>query len=88
MRTTVTIDDQVYEAARHQAETLHVPLGEFIQTAMSQALTGATTATADVPPYQPPRIRSGLRDGLSVESANAAMDAGEDAATVARLSQP
>jgi hypothetical protein len=87
MRTTVTIDDRVYEAARHRAETLHVPLGEFIQTAMNQALT-ASTVPADIPPYQPPRIRSGLRDGLSVESASAAMDAGDDAATVARLTQP
>ena len=88
MRTTVTIDDHVYEAARHQAETLHVPLGEFIQTAMRQALTASATAPVDVSPYQPPRIRSGLRDGLTVESASAAMDAGDDAATVARLTQP
>ena len=88
MRTTVTIDDRIYEAARHQAETLHVPLGEFIQTAMSQALTASPVSPIAVPPYQPPRIRSGLRNGLSVESASAAVDADDDAATVARLSQP
>jgi hypothetical protein len=87
MRTTVTIDDRVYEAARHQAEILHVPLGEFIQTAMNQALTASTAPDTDIPPYQPPRIRSGLRDGLTVESVSAALDAGEDAATVARLAQ-
>lgn len=88
MRTTVTIDDRVYEAARHQAETLHVPLGEFIQTAMSQALTASLAVPTAVPPYQPPRIRSGLRAGLTVESAGAAMDAGDDAATVERLAHP
>lgn len=87
MRTTVTIDDRIYEAARHQAETLHVPLGEFIQTAMSQALTASTAAPTEVQPYQPPRIHSGLRVGMTVESASAAMDVGDDAATVARLTQ-
>jgi hypothetical protein len=75
MRTAVTIDDLVYEAARHQAEALHVPLGEFIQTAMKQALL--TPPPVEAPPFRPPHICSGLREGLAVESASSAVDEGE-----------
>lgn len=86
MRTTLTIDDDIFEAARHQAECLHVPLNGFIQTAMIQAL--AARAPIAVSPYQPPRIRSGLRQGLTVESLSRVVDDVDDADRVGRLAQP
>lgn len=86
MRTTLTIDDNIFEAARHQAESLHIPLNGFIQTAMRNALTAP--APFEVSPYQPQRIRSGLRQGLKVESLQAIVDDVDDAERLGRLAQP
>ena len=86
MRTTVTLSDDLYEVARRHAENLHIPLGEFIQTAMSQALQ--RPPETPVVPFQPPRIRSGLRDGVRLESVTAIQDDSEDAERLARMSRP
>lgn len=86
MRTTLTIDDDIFEAARHQAESLHVSLNGFIQTAMRNAMAHPTPSAAG--PYQPIRIRSGLRQGVTVESLSRMVDDIDDAERLGRLAQP
>jgi len=88
MRTTVTLSDDLYEVARRHAESLHIPLGEFIQTAMRQALQSPAVPGTPVVAYAPPRIRSGLRAGLTVESVSAMQDDSEDTDRLVTLSRP
>ena len=69
MRTTLDIDDGLYELVRTQAESSHQTISEFIQSVVRQSVHAPVQDT--IPPFRLITIRSGLPAGMRVESTSA-----------------
>lgn len=86
MRTSITLDDTLYEALRSRAHTAHITMGDLIQAAVRSALAVPVVTTPA--PFCLPTIRSGLAQGVSVETATAMADNTADADLFSRLGKP
>ena len=85
MRTSITLDDALYEALRSRAHATHVTMGDIIQSAVRSTLAAPDAAAAES--FCLPSMRSGLVADLQVESVTAQVYADDDAMTVSALSK-
>jgi hypothetical protein len=76
MRTTVTLDDEVYRAAKAHAALTGQSVGSVIEDALRDLLAGTRAPSGYVPAI--PRAETGLHPGVDYTDTSALLDLTEE----------
>lgn len=80
MRTTVTLDDELYRAAKAHAALTGQSVGSVIEDALRDLLAGTAASAGFVPAI--PRADTGLHPGVDYTDTSALLDLTEEGRSV------
>lgn len=84
MRTTVSIDDNLLNAARKRAQKLGVTLGQLVERALRREL-GRSPAGGEKPTIPVFQGKGGLRPGIDASSMRSLLEAMDEGLPIEKL---